>query len=56
VPSPVPPGVRRLVGAAAAGAFLLVVLANFAYFYPILAAQTLTYDDWHARIWFKSWI
>lgn len=56
VPAPVPPGVRRLVGAAAAGAFLLVVLANFAYFYPILAAETLTYDDWHARIWFKSWI
>ncbi|MFD0685189.1 dolichyl-phosphate-mannose--protein mannosyltransferase [Actinomadura fibrosa] len=47
---------RRVVGAAATGAFLLVVLANFAYFYPILAAQTLTYDDWHARIWFGSWI
>ena len=57
-PAPVPPaaGVRRLVGAAAAGALLLVVLANFAYFYPILAAQTLPYEDWHERIWFKSWV
>jgi dolichyl-phosphate-mannose--protein O-mannosyl transferase len=49
-------GMRRLVGSAAAGAFLLVVLANFAYFYPILAAQTLPYDEWHARIWFQSWV
>ncbi|MFC6878151.1 dolichyl-phosphate-mannose--protein mannosyltransferase [Actinomadura yumaensis] len=47
---------RRVVGAAAAGAFMLVVLANFAYFHPILSAQTLPYDDWHARIWFSSWI
>lgn len=57
--APVPaqgPGVRRLVGAAAAGAFLLVVLANFAYFHPILSAQTLPYDDWHERIWFQSWV
>ncbi|MFI0410138.1 dolichyl-phosphate-mannose--protein mannosyltransferase [Actinomadura sp. 3N508] len=49
-------GVRRLVGAAAAGAFLLVVLANFAYFHPILSAQTIPYDDWHERIWFGSWV
>jgi dolichyl-phosphate-mannose--protein O-mannosyl transferase len=49
-------GLRRLVGAAAAGAFLLVVLANFAYFHPILSAQTLPYDDWHERIWFQSWV
>ncbi|QXJ24339.1 phospholipid carrier-dependent glycosyltransferase [Actinomadura graeca] len=55
-PPPPAAGMRRVVGAAAAGAFLLVVLANFAYFYPILAAQTLSYDDWHARIWFGTWI
>lgn len=56
VAAPPSAGLRRVVGAAAAGAFLLVVLANFAYFYPILAAETLTYDDWHARIWFGTWI
>ncbi|WP_433333559.1 dolichyl-phosphate-mannose--protein mannosyltransferase [Spirillospora sp. CA-294931] len=49
-------GMRRVIGAAGAGAFVLVVLANFAYFYPILAAQVLPYDDWHNRIWFDSWI
>ncbi|MBW8481652.1 dolichyl-phosphate-mannose--protein mannosyltransferase [Actinomadura parmotrematis] len=55
-PAPPVAGVRRVAGAAAAGAFVLVVLANFGYFYPILAAQTITYDAWHARIWFGSWI
>lgn len=56
-PGPPPgAGTRRLVGAAAAGAFMLVVLANFAYFYPILSAQTIPYEDWHARIWFDSWV
>jgi dolichyl-phosphate-mannose--protein O-mannosyl transferase len=49
-------GVRRLIGAAAAGAFLLVVLANFAYFHPILSAQTIPYDDWQARMWFSRWV
>ena len=47
---------RRAGGAAAAGAYVLVVLANFAYLYPVLAAKIMTYDDWHARIWFGSWI
>ncbi|MEW2355913.1 phospholipid carrier-dependent glycosyltransferase [Spirillospora sp. NPDC029432] len=47
---------RRVAGAAAAGAFVLVVLANFAYFYPILAAKVMPYDEWHARIWFGTWI
>ncbi|SEG47552.1 Dolichyl-phosphate-mannose-protein mannosyltransferase [Thermomonospora echinospora] len=50
------PGNRRVLGAAVAGAYLLVVLANFAYFYPLLAAKVLPYDDWHARIWFDSWV
>ncbi|WP_067796240.1 dolichyl-phosphate-mannose--protein mannosyltransferase [Actinomadura formosensis] len=49
-------GLRRLIGASAAGAFLLVVLVNFAYFHPILSAQTIPYEDWHARIWFQSWV
>ncbi|WP_019629240.1 dolichyl-phosphate-mannose--protein mannosyltransferase [Actinomadura atramentaria] len=51
VPSP-----RRLLGAAALGAFVLVVLVDFAYLYPVLAAKVIPYDSWHARIWFDSWI
>ncbi|GAA2422283.1 phospholipid carrier-dependent glycosyltransferase [Actinomadura vinacea] len=48
--------IRRVVGAAAAGAFVLLVLANFAYFYPILAAKIMPYDAWLDRIWFKKWV
>ena len=47
---------RRFWGAVSAGTFVLLVGANFAYFYPILAAQTMTYADWHAHMWFPFWI
>ncbi|HEX2313595.1 MAG TPA: phospholipid carrier-dependent glycosyltransferase [Thermomonospora sp.] len=47
---------RRVVGAAVSGAYLLLVLLNFAYFYPLLAAKVIPYEDWDARIWFNSWI
>ncbi|WP_329519527.1 dolichyl-phosphate-mannose--protein mannosyltransferase [Spirillospora sp. NBC_01491] len=55
-PPALPAGMRRVVGAAAVGAFMLLVLANFAYFYPILSAQVLPYDSWHARIWLRTWV
>ncbi|RFS84647.1 phospholipid carrier-dependent glycosyltransferase [Actinomadura spongiicola] len=57
-PTSPPPGAgtRRWVGAVAAGAYLLVVLVNFAYFHPILSAETIPYDEWHDRIWFGSWV
>jgi dolichyl-phosphate-mannose--protein O-mannosyl transferase len=38
------------------GVYLAVVVINFAYLYPILAAQTLPYPDWQSRMWFTSWI
>jgi dolichyl-phosphate-mannose-protein mannosyltransferase len=47
---------RRVFGAAAAGAYVLIVLANFYYLYPVLAGQIIPYDAWHARMWFDSWI
>jgi dolichyl-phosphate-mannose-protein mannosyltransferase len=50
-----PPG-RRAVGAVVTGAFLLLVLANFAYLYPILTAKVIPYAFWHQRMWFNSWI
>ena len=48
--------VRRAVGAVVAGAYLIVVLVNFAYLYPVLTAQVISYSDWYARMWFNSWI
>ena len=50
-----PPG-RRAVGAVVVGAYLLLVLANFAFLYPVLTAQVLPYDFWRQRMWFNSWI
>lgn len=50
------PGERRFWGAVVGGTFVLLVAANFAWFYPILAAQTVPYDVWHARIWFPFWL
>ncbi|MCA1713322.1 MAG: phospholipid carrier-dependent glycosyltransferase [Actinobacteria bacterium] len=47
---------RRTVGSAVVGGYVALVVLNFAYLYPVLAAQTLSYNDWHARMWFSSWI
>jgi len=47
---------RRTVGAVLSGAFLLVVIINFGYLYPILTAEVIPFRDWQDRIWFNSWI
>jgi dolichyl-phosphate-mannose--protein O-mannosyl transferase len=47
---------RRVAGAVITGAYLLLVLANFAYLYPMLTAQAIPYATWQQRIWFSSWI
>jgi len=50
---------RRAVGAGLAGAYLLIVLLMFRYFYPILAGKVIPYSDWYAHIWYrvgKGWI
>jgi dolichyl-phosphate-mannose-protein mannosyltransferase len=47
---------RRVAGAAVAGGYLLAVVANFYYLYPVLAGVTLPYASWLGRMWFHSWI
>jgi dolichyl-phosphate-mannose-protein mannosyltransferase len=47
---------RRVAGAAVTGVYLLAVLLNFAYLYPILAGQVIPYSSWLSRMWFSSWI
>jgi dolichyl-phosphate-mannose--protein O-mannosyl transferase len=53
-----PPGSdRRLIGALVFGAYMLLVAANFAYFYPIYSGGTLTYTEWFARMWLGNrWV
>ncbi len=47
---------RRKCGAVAVGAYLAIVVINFIYLYPVLAAQTIPYDEWRSRMLFPSWI
>jgi dolichyl-phosphate-mannose--protein O-mannosyl transferase len=47
---------RRSIGAAVAGAYVLVVLANFVYLYPILAGKVIPYASWLSRMWYHGWI
>jgi dolichyl-phosphate-mannose-protein mannosyltransferase len=47
---------RRQWGVTAAGAYLGLVVVNFFWLYPILAAQVIPYSHWQDRIWFGSWI
>jgi hypothetical protein len=40
------------VGASLAGAYLLGVLLDFAYMYPVLAAKVIPYAAWLSRMWY----
>jgi dolichyl-phosphate-mannose-protein mannosyltransferase len=50
------PAARRAIGAGLAGVYLIAVLANFVYLYPVIAAQVTPYSSWLSRMWFHSWI
>jgi dolichyl-phosphate-mannose-protein mannosyltransferase len=52
-PTRAAPG-RRALGAVGVGAYLLGVLLNLAYIYPILTAQVIPYSSWLARMWFRT--
>jgi len=54
-PASADPG-RRAIGAIIAGVYLMLVLADFAYLYPALAAQSIPYSSWDQRMWFITWI
>jgi Dolichyl-phosphate-mannose--protein O-mannosyl transferase len=47
---------RRTWGTALAGAFLVLVVLNFAWFWPIYTDGLLTQSEWVQRIWFHRWI
>ncbi|WP_395695934.1 dolichyl-phosphate-mannose--protein mannosyltransferase [Nocardioides sp.] len=50
------PSFRRTVGVVVSGAFFVLALANFAWFWPIWTNQLLTHGEWLDRIWFSRWI
>jgi dolichyl-phosphate-mannose--protein O-mannosyl transferase len=46
---------RRAVGAVLAGAFVLAVVLNFVYMYPIYGYQRISLQQWQHRMWFSTW-
>ncbi len=54
-----PPGSsvrRRRIGALVVGGYLLLVVANAAYFWPIWTAQVIPYEAWQHRMWIPRWV
>ena len=49
-------GLRRMWASATVGVYGSLVLCNFVYLYPVLAAVTVPYHSWLDRMWFRSWI
>ena len=46
---------RRLWGALTVGGYAMLVIVAFWYFYPIWTDARISYDSWHAHIWFPGW-
>ncbi|MDG4821426.1 phospholipid carrier-dependent glycosyltransferase [Asanoa sp. WMMD1127] len=42
---------RRLIGAVAAGAYVVLVVFCFAYFYKVFVGEFLPFTDWADRLW-----
>ena len=47
---------RRAWGTVLAGAFVVLVIVNFAWFWPIYTDQLISTPHWLERIWFRQWI
>ena len=50
------PSTRRTAGVIVAGSFVVLVVVNFAWFWPIWTNGLLTKSEWLDRIWFHRWI
>jgi dolichyl-phosphate-mannose-protein mannosyltransferase len=50
------PSRRRTAGVVVSGAYLVLVIVNFAWFWPIYTDALLTHASWLDRIWFSRWI
>jgi dolichyl-phosphate-mannose--protein O-mannosyl transferase len=47
---------HRRIGLGVTGAFLVLEIVLFAFFWPIYTAQVVPYSFWSAHMWFPSWI
>ncbi len=46
----------RWLGGLGVGAYMSAAALSFFFFYPILAAHPISWNAWHARMWFPTWI
>ena len=44
------------LGPAAVGGYVLLVVADTAWLWPLLVGDTLPYAAWLRRLWFRGWI
>nr|WP_233549606.1 phospholipid carrier-dependent glycosyltransferase [Cellulomonas rhizosphaerae] len=56
-PDPDPHGARSRRGAiiAVSAVITLIVVAGL-FFYPVWSGWVISYDEWHARMWLRTWI
>jgi dolichyl-phosphate-mannose--protein O-mannosyl transferase len=47
---------RRSWGAVGVSVYLGLVVADFAWMWPIFTGGLLTYNQWHAHMWLPSWV
>lgn len=50
------PSPRRTAGVVAVGTFVVLVVLNFAWFWPVWTNELLTHSEWLLRMWFDRWI
>jgi dolichyl-phosphate-mannose-protein mannosyltransferase len=43
--------IRQVVGVGAVAVYLAITVVLFGFFYPVLSARTITYAQWHERMW-----
>jgi dolichyl-phosphate-mannose-protein mannosyltransferase len=47
---------RRFWGVAAIAAYLALVIADFAWMWPLFTGGLLTNEEWHLHMWLPSWV
>lgn len=49
-------GLKPAVSQSIVGGIFALILLCFIFFIPLFTGQIITYEDWHLRMWFESWI
>ena len=47
---------RRRSGLYVVGLVVMLAVIATAFFYPVLTAEVISYQDWRMRMWMPSWI